>query len=436
MWMLLSFLVAFALAEPEVSSTRCHYRGVCAGRGWCDDWEGSACGPYSPESCRLSDACLHNGNCKYRPRSALVSCIGDDPTQCDPDGLPCKTAGRCRPGKPDSLIFCQATPQGCRESEFCRLQGACKVKTYADGQRFCVDTAKGCRESLDCKRVGKCGFDKKKGICVYDAKACPESLECRKLGACFSTGGMCQYSDEGCKGSELCALYGGCSPRMRYCPPGQPGCVSTACEPTTDAECQASRICKTYGACKHRESIGGRSARCATTSEALTCEMKTVPLKAITASTTQSGFADLSLEATNLVDHDYRTSWAPDPATPFPHRLTIELGEVARVAGIRMATGFHRVHAKEGFLVHAFGIPLGVAIFTDGKPHDAFRLRRTVEWQEIHFNPIETRTLDLELFDAFPGKRFDHYAITDIEVLVCETAVPKTNDVPSPDPEP
>jgi len=55
-----------------------------------------------------------------------------------------------------------------------------------------------------------------------------------------------------------------------------------------------------------------------------------------------------------------------------------------------------------------------------GKVHEVFETRRQLDWQTLSFAPITTDVIELEVFDASPGERFPSYAVSELEVLVCE----------------
>lgn len=404
-------LVAVILGGPDVPSRRCHFMGVCAGMGLCDDRGGKSCGALSKASCEVSYDCARHGACDW---GAIGACVGNDPSRCEPDSVACKSFGQCKVGETNTYYYCSATKKGCRESETCRVDGYCALRYVGDGWSACWSSAKGCRESHSCKRRGKCKFNPRELTCDHDPKACPGSVECQKFGSCSSNGGVCAYEDADCARSELCTFYGGCSYRYQNCDPNDRNCATTSCGPRSDEHCQEARICKEYGACKHNQN------RCSRTAETATCKTKAVKIKSISASTTLADLGDLSLAVENLVDDRYDTAWVPDPATPFPHRLRVELPSRMRVAGFRMASGFHRIDRNEGILVEAFGIPLGLAFKADGVVQDAFRLLRDVEWCTHLINPVEAEIVEFEIFDSDHGSRFENYAITELEVLVCE----------------
>jgi hypothetical protein len=429
----LLLILAVTLSEPEAPSRRCHFTGVCAGYGRCDDIEGTSCGTRSQASCEASYVCARHGACNWV--AGTRACTGNDPSRCE--GVPCKSFGQCKPGKPDTFYFCIPTAKGCPASEMCRVDGHCALRKNEDGLASCWASAKGCRESLACKRRGQCGFSPRELACMHDRKACEGTYECHKFGSCRSNGGICAYlGDEDCARSERCSVYGLCAYRYQVCDPTDRGCATTACVPPHEGAgpakgeagsgarpakgeagsgaCTDAHICKQYGACTVNRN------RCSRREETASCTTRAAKIKTITASTSQLGYAGLSLAADNLVDGRYDTAWVPDPRTPFPHRVRIELDSKLRVAGFRMAAGFHRIDKDEGVLVRAFGFPLGAALLTDGVVQDAFQLRRGAEWQTHLVSPVEAQVVELEIFDSELGTRFDHYAVTEIEVLVCE----------------
>ena len=410
---MIGLLLALSLTfgEPEIPSTRCHFTSVCATSGECDDM-GKMCGTTSQASCQASFRCAVMGSCKWVTGKA--ACYGDDPGKCAADQSPCRFYGNCKAGKP-GLHYCQATMDGCRKSEVCRAEGRCAAKRAYDGSLWCRASPKGCRESLDCKRRGNCVMSRDGESCDHDPRACADSYECREFGSCQSNGGMCAFLENSdCRQSRKCSTYGLCEYNYQYCDPNDRSCARTACVPANKEPCTGSEVCTRFGACQRNTN------RCSTVAVTPTCVTKVVKVKSISASTTQPDWSGISLSASNLIDGRYDSSWAPAPDVVAPHRLRIELVAAAKVAGIRIAPGFHRIDPNEGILAHASGTPRGVAIYANGTVQDVFELRRNIQWQSLLIAPVDTQVIELEIFDSIVGQRFDHYAVTELEVLACE----------------
>lgn len=415
-------VVATLLAEP---STFCHYSEACANEGKCDyrppsRWGGWGCETGSQASCTRSGLCAEFGNCTWRPESPNM-CMGGDPSLCAPELSPCRDFGSCRATKGD-LFQCLPTPKGCAESLLCKRSGLCRYDAKA--QR-CAASEKGCRASWECKKRGECKLDREEPrFCAIDPAACATSDDCRYWGRCSSNGGLCTHlSSADCARGENCSIYGQCTQRYLACKSSEEldECARNTCSAMSAADCAGARVCKEFGACTQVPSRGD-SSYCAAHPDPAPCQAVAVPVQSVTASSTFPATEAFDLSPDNLIDQRFWTAWAPDPQAPGTARVKLVLAGPTRVVGIRVGNGFQRTGVAEGQLAYAFGVARGIAVHVDNKPYEVgmfVAFDRT-----LRFAPVETREVELELFDVRPGERYPVPALSLVEVLTCASPTP------------
>jgi len=405
---MIALLLALSFAQAEPTSTRCHFTGACATAGHCDDYLGKMCVTRSAASCAASYTCIVNGECNWL--EGKNACRGADPADCAPESAACRLYGNCKARKPGEF-FCGPTKDGCKSSAACKSDGLCAIGRSEVGRQICLPTAAGCEAAFNCALRGDCAVQGQD--CGHDPSGCAASTNCREYGTCTSNGGICAHlSSADCASGRVCTVYGKCTLRIQSCDANDFTCAPYSCVPRPD--CAHAEICKRYGACR------ATNNRCVVQLESPGCTTKTVKVASILASTTHPDWSGLSFSGSHLVDGRYDTAWAPSPDNALPHRLKLTLAQKERVAGIRIALGMHRIDRKEGILAYAFGQPRGVVVHVGGKVHEVFETRRQLDWQTLSFAPITTDVIELEVFDASPGERFPSYAVSELEVLVCE----------------
>jgi len=421
---MIAFLVAMGLVLGQ-PSTRCHYTGVCAYEGQCDEnpyTPSTGCYLASESSCNHSIECAAFGNCRWRV--GKVACYADDPTMCAADKSPCVNYGVCKVAKSGNRQ-CVATREGCARSRKCQKFGSCGWVMDRDGGS-CAATRKGCAESLDCKRWGRCAFDAKTRACMHDPKACPNTEDCRLEGGCTSNGGICAYlTHEDCQRAEVCTVYGQCHHRFQYCDPyGDPSlCAKYTCSARSAEDCAGSRICKAYGACT-RVASPIEDYCSVHAAEASPCVAGAARVKEVIASSTYPDWAGYSFAASHLVDDKYWTAWAPDPSAAGSARLRFVFDKETAIVGLRLGNGFQRIDPTEGILMDAFGKVRGLVVRVDGTPYEVGRFAESAGLQELRFPAVLASEIEVEVFDLQPGDRFAVPAMSLLEPLTCAPGAP------------